>query len=549
MAAAGLKWTPHPILGLPTRKQILGMDPAMAFDLHQRREELIKNEKADPFSYGFDHHNSDGKLKQWADFDLLFDDPDITTIYLFGGNRSGKTEVLSKRLVKKMHENPDFLVWVGGLSNDSSIQVQQRAIHRYLPKSWSVQRKGVRQVNNIAFTLKNGFSNNTFVAPNSSQAWFKNYTMDQEKLEGANLDLIWLDELVPLTWVETLKYRLIDRKGKMVVSFTPIQGYTPTVKDAMAGHVITEYRDCDTDIIPEGKMPYKGRTRSGEQIMWFFSEDNPFIPWEHFKKTALVGKTKTEKEIRAYGYVKNPIIGKFPRFSDEHIIRQDQIPARGTNYMAVDPTGGDRNWFMVWVRVDDLGRKYVYREWPGKEYGEWAVPSNKMDGSPGPAQKADCGRNLTQYRELIRKLEKGETAPLVRYIDPRAGKSAIMSTKEANYSLIDHLSRDEMSPDGNLKEAGMVFIPAAHTLVDDGVQAVNNELAYNLDDPISALNEPKLYISEECTNLIYSLREWTYEDSDKGACKDPVDALRYLISMEPCHVSQGHTYSSEGGYY
>lgn len=544
-----LKWTQHPILKLPTRELLVSLGADKAFELHARREALIQAEKDDPFSFGFDHHNSDGQFHHWKAFDEAFEDPDVSTIWLFGGNRSAKTELMSKRLIQWMEKHPDYLAWVGGLSGESSIQVQQRAIHRYLPKTWTLQRRGIRQVNNIAFTLKNGFSNKTFVAPNKSQCWFKNYTMDQKMLEGANLDMIWLDELVPLTWIETLKYRLIDRKGKMVMSFTPIEGYSPAVKEAMAGHVVTEWRDCDPEIIPDGRMPYKGRTRTGDSILWFFSEDNPYIPWDHFKQTALAGKTKTEKEIRAYGYVRNPIIGKFPRFGDEHIVSRDKIPKQGTNYMAVDPTGGDRNWFMVWVRVDDFGRRFIYREWPGPSYGEWAVPSNKMDGSPGPAQKADCGRNLTQYRELIRKLEKGETAPLIRYIDPRAGKSAIMSTKEANYSLIDHLSRDEVGPDGNLKEAGMVFVPAAHTLIDEGVQAVNNDLSYNLDDPISAINEPKIYVSEDCPNLIYSLREWTNEDGDKGACKDPVDTLRYLISMEPCYVPPGRSYSSEGGYY
>ena len=465
-------------------------------------------------------------------------------------HNSGKTEYMAKRLMQKMASIPNYAAWVGGLSGESSIQVQQAAIHKYIPKEWARQRRGVRQVNNIAFTPKNGFSNSSFIGPNGSSCRFKNYTQDVKTLEGSNLDLFWADELVPFTWVQTMKYRLIGRRGKMVISFTPIEGYTPTVKDAMAGHVVTKWLPCDKSVMPSGRMPFVGRTRTGDAIIWFFSEHNPYIPWDHFKKTALNGKTTTEKEIRAYGYVKNPIIGKFPRFSDVHIVKRDQIPKQGTNYMCVDPTGGDRNWFMVWVRVDDMGRVFAYREWPNlARYGEWAVPSSKADGSPGSAQKADCGRNLTQYRTLIRDLEKGEREPLVRYIDPRAGRAPILSASQGNYSLVDHLSKDEMATDGTLKEAGMVFTPAAQTEIDEGVQAVNNLLSYNMDEPVSGVNEPKLYISEDCGNLIYALREWTNEDKDKGACKDPVDALRYLISMDPIHVSPGQSFDQGGGYY
>ena len=546
-----MKWTKHPVHPIPTKVQASGMGLERLLEYYKRREALIAAEKSDPFNHGMDWHNSPNNLfDYWKDFDDLLKDPDVTTIYLFGGNRSGKTELMSKRLVQAMEANPGFFVWVGGLSGESSIQVQQAAINRYVPKHWRRQRKGVRQVANISFDQKNGFTNNSFVSPGGSQAWFKNYTMDVKRLEGSSLDLIWLDELVPYTWIQTLKYRLIDRMGKMVVSFTPIEGYTPTVKEAMSGHVVTKWRPCDKSVMPEGRMPYMGRTRNGDAIMWFFSEDNPYVSWKHFKKTALAGKSSTEKEIRAYGYVRNPISGKFPRFGDKHIVKRDQIPVSGTNYLVVDPTGGDRNWFMLWARVDDLNRIWIYREWPNMaRYGEWAVPSNKADGSPGVAQKADCGRNLTQYRALIRELEKGEREPLVRYIDPRAGRAPVISEKEGCYSLIDHLATDVVGGDGNVSEPGMVFIPAAQTDIEEGVQAVNNKLSYNLDQPISALNEPKLYISEDCGNLIYSLREWTNEDKDKGACKDPADCLRYLVLMDPMYVPENKAWSTGGGTY
>jgi len=61
-------------------------------------------------------------------------------------------------------------------------------------------------------------------------------------------------------------------------------------------------------------------------------------------------------------------------------------------------------------------------------------------------------------------------------------------------------------------------------------------LAFDINEPLSPLNQPKLYITENCKNLIYCLREWTGHDGDKGATKDPIDCLRYLVVMQPEHI-------------
>lgn len=566
-----LRWTPHPILSIPTREEAEKMVKAgVLADFYQKREELIQLEKLDPYYYGCDHHNTEniptrppwnpkGVFAHWKEVDEVIDDPDVDIIYIFGGNRGGKSRYVASRVVRTMVNKPQYKVWCCHSSNDSSIQVQQPYIYEYLPKAWKEQKRNVRSVVNVGFTQKNGFSNRTFVGINHSQCWFKNYTQDLGTLEGTELDLIWMDELVPLAWIQTLKYRLVSRKGKMIITFTPIDGYTPTVKDAMEGAIIEETqpaalisKDSPGKIagVPKGHMPTRARTRSGSgKIFWFFSEWNPYSPFDRMEKT-LKGRTREEVEIRAYGYVSNPVVGKFPRFTEENIIKADQIPKEGTNYMVVDPTPGDRNWFMIWARVDDLGRIFIYREWPDlKNYGEWAVPSNKLDGKKGPAQTADCGRNITEYKKLIRELEKHDGGIQERYIDPRAGRTAMISQREHNQSLIDLLAAPDRGAGGEVIRDGLVFVPAAMTHIDESCALVNNLFSYNMGEEVSVLNEPRLYVSEECGNLIYSLRTWTNADGDKGASKDPVDTIRYLITMDLMHVPRQQEYSSEPGSY
>lgn len=558
-----LDWEPHPILPIPTKAEATRLaEMGLLDDFHAQRCKLIELEKLDPFNFGADWHNTEqfgkaGLFFHWKDVDAALDDPEVRLIFIFGGNRASKSYYMASRVVRFMANKRDLRVWCCHSSNDTSIQSQQPFVWHNLPLEWKNARRTVRATVNIGFSQKNGFSNRTFVAPNGSQCWFKNYTQDLSTLEGTELDLIWMDELVPLAWVETLRYRLVTRRGKMVVTFTPIHGYTPTVKEAMDGHIIEDTKPAKLlegtksliPGVPDGHMPFRARTRKGGKIFWFFTEWNPYNPFDEMAAT-LQGSIRTEIEIRAYGYVSNPVTGKFPRFGDGNIIEPDQVPKKGTNYMVVDPTSGDRNWFMLWLRVDELGRKFVYREWPNLDnYGEWALPSDKLDGKKGPAQTADCGRDLQQYKRLIRDLEKNDGPILIRMIDPRAGANAVVAQRGGNRSLIDMLADPVWGADGEIAEPGMIFVPASGVHIDEGCQLINDLLGWDQTKEASVLNEPRLYISKNCGNLIYSLRTWTGEDKDKGASKDPVDALRYLVLEDPTYVPRVMDQPDDPGSY
>ena len=79
----------------------------------------------------------------------------------------------------------------------------------------------------------------------------------------------------------------------------------------------------------------------------------------------------------------------------------------------------------------------------------------------------------------------------------------------------------------------MYFKPSAGIKIDQGIAIINDWLSYDHGQPLSAINQPRLFISERCQNLIYSIREWTGQDGEKGATKDPIDSLRYLAVMDP----------------
>ena len=143
---------------------------------------------------------------------------------------------------------------------------------------------------------------------------------------------------------------------------------------------------------------------------------------------------------------------------------------------------------------------------------------------------------------MIRRLE-GRTPIFERYIDPRAGKTAATALKERNQALIDILAEptDE--------DEGMYFRPSVQTEIEEGLGIVNSMLAYNEEEPLSHINEPHLYISSDCKNLIWAMENWTGADRDKGACKDPIDTLRYLLMMDLMHIGKDSFKGHPGGSY
>ena len=510
--------------------------------LFMMRERRVKAEFTDPYRYG-------NELQGWKDADKLMNE--YFELVILGGNRAGKTEFAAKRMAQAFvgidlsGDAPDWIkqtfnrrginIWCLHTSNFSSISMQQSVFYKYLPTELKEAKKN--KTTQVAWTQKNGFSDNTAVY-NGNQIWFLNYFQDIKVVEGGEVDFVWCDEQVPQDWLETLRYRLVTRSGRLLVTFTPLSGYTQTVKEFISTSKITHWRESEllpnNNVIgvPAGNMPYMAKSIYGKHAcIWFHSKLNPYNNWERMMHT-LKNKSTHEIKIRAYGWADQTAGSQFPMFGDHNIFNDpvtDRVP-EGTNYMVADPAGA-RNWFMIWARVDEYGTIWIYREWPDQSYGEWAMPGDKPDGKPGPAQRHGAGRGVNEYTELIWDLEthadkREEIAE--RYIDPRsAGTEA--TTKEGGITLLD-LLLEATDP--------LFFIPSAGVSVDERVLIINDLLCFDRDHPLDIVkNHPRLMVHSSCLNLIYSLREWTGQDGQKGASKDPIDALGYLVVMQPKHTS------------
>lgn len=519
------------------------------------REWEIERMRKDPLRHGH-------RPKQWDVVNDLYENHGARCVFLLGGNRSGKTEYASARVVQTMVKKPGARVWAFQTTGPNSIEMMQPYVHRYIPPEWRDIPKG--KIHDVTYRRKTGFSEATFILPNESQCWFRNYAQDPSTIEGGEIDLAWCDELVPLHLLETLRYRVITRNGLLLVTFTPIEGWSPTVKAALTG--AKTIRKTEAKLLPRKVVGRNGEKfedvplvqkcqRAGDYVVYFHTEGNPYSGYARLAAD-LEGARREDILCRAYGVPTKSIANRFPRFSrDVHVVPKDRLPEKSggdlTWYHVVDPCNG-RNFFMVWAAVNRAGKILVAREWPQpNDYiegvglpGHWAEPDGKLaDGRRGDAQKP-FGFGLQRYKEEIERVEKelgrlygAEGDPIKvfeRVMDSRFGNTPTLR-RSASSTLIDDFA-----------ELDLHFVPAPGENQKEGIDIINDALDWREGEAMSALNEPKLFVAEDCENTIFSLAEWTGADGAHGASKDPIDVLRYLLLSGLIHVVP-HEWAPQGG--
>ena len=153
--------------------------------------------------------------------------------WVFGGNRSGKTEcgaveaVWWARGTHPFRENRrDVCGWVVSPTYEVQREVSQNKILSYLRPDWIVDvtmqsgRKSSPEGGVIDYiTIRNVFGG-------TSRIGFKSADQGREKFQGASLDFVWFDEEPPRDVYQECLMRVMDRKGDVWGTMTPLKGRT-----------------------------------------------------------------------------------------------------------------------------------------------------------------------------------------------------------------------------------------------------------------------------------------------------------------------------------
>lgn len=208
---------------------------------------------------------------------------------------------------------------------------------------------------------------------------------------------------------------------------------------------------------------------------------------------------------------------------------------------------------MLWAGVDKLGRCFVFDESPRVTEGEWVSD----DGQRGDGSRLYAGRGTNFYKAYIRAREREHgRAATRRKGDPRAfatqaaaaeGGKSLMElfadgpVKEEVLEVVDKPNRARLPfgvdrlvlTEEDAEDAPMWIEPAkVRARIVFEVEVLNNLLAYDEAKTISVENEPRLYISDRCQNLIRAMLNWDPAQGENSPWKDPIDTLRYLFDED-----------------
>lgn len=429
-----------------------------------------RNEKSN-----LEKYNS-GKLKHKKQ--ILFHKCLKKNRWVFGGNRSGKTEcgaVETIWLARGCHpyrENkPNVSGWVVSLSTQVQRDVAQSKILHYLNKEWIEDiimlsgRKDSPEVGIIdTIIIKNVFGG-------LSKIGFKSCDQGREKFQGTSLDFVWFDEEPPFDIYKECLMRVIDKCGIVFGTMTPLKGLT-WVYDEI-------YLNSHNN--PEIWH---------EHMEW---NDNPYLSKSEINllKDTL---SKEELDARQFGLFTNANGLVYPEFDEQvNVIEPFNVPHDWYDAISIDP-GLNNPLSCHWYAVDYDGNVYVI------------------------AEHYEAKKDIEYHANIIKSISDRlgwhrTNGKLHALIDSAANQKTLSSPKSVSDLFYDNdiLVNTKVNKD-----------------LFSGIQRVKSYLK-------NANGVSRLFIFKTCTNMIREIKGYFWGNADAPIKKDDhsMDELRYYIMSKP----------------
>ncbi len=400
--------------------------------------------------------------------------------WVFGGNRSGKTEcgavecVYMARGIHPYRKNRENVCgWVVSLSMQVQRDVAQKKILHYLRKDWIEEivmlsgRKDSPESGIIDFIrVKN-------VLGGSSVIGFKSCDQGREKFQGASLDFVWFDEEPPEDIYTECRMRVVDRQGDIFGTMTPLKGLTFVYNEIF----LNRHHD------PE---------------VWYeFMEwaDNPYLAATEIAALE-VSMDERVLQSRRYGKFATAAEGLvYPEFDENvHVIEPFALPKEWQDTISIDP-GLNNPLSAHWYAVDYDDNVYVVYE------------------------HYEAGRDVDYHAEEIKRIcrildwktdNKGRICALIDSAAKQRTLAGVKSVVELFY------------------ERGILVNPNVEKDLFTGIARVKSYL--NTKNGL-----PNIYIFNTCVNLIDELKGyyWGSGDSPRKVRDHSVDEMRYYLMSRP----------------
>lgn len=399
--------------------------------------------------------------------------------WVFGGNRSGKTEcgavecVYMARGIHPYRENKkDVCGWVVSLSAQVQRDVAQKKILHYLQKDWIEEivmlsgRKDSPENGVIDFIrVKNVFGGTSVIG-------FKSCDQGREKFQGTSLDFVWFDEEPPYDIYIECRMRVLDRCGDVFGTMTPLKGFTFVYHDIF---------------LNQGKDPEAWY----EFMEW---EDNPYLSKDEIA-VLEASLDDVSLQARRYGRFAAAEGLVYPEFDESvHVVEPFSLPQDWQDNISIDP-GLNNPLSAHWYAVDHDDNVYVV-------YEHFAA-----------------GRDVDYHAEEIKRISK-----MLGWKTDRMGRvCALIDSAAKQRTLSGVKSLCEL-----FYERGILVNPDVEKDLFSGIARVKSYLK-------QGNGLPNLYIFSNCTELIKELKGyyWGKGDTPKKVDDHALDEMRYYLMSKP----------------
>lgn len=407
--------------------------------------------------------------------------------WVFGGNRSGKTEcgaveaVYMARGIHPFKQNrKNVFGWVVSLSQQVQRDVAQAKILDYLNPSWI---EDVTMLSGKKDSLKYGVIDQIRIKNvfgGTSVIGFKSCDQGREKFQGSSLDFVWFDEEPPKDVYDECRMRVLDKRGEIFGTMTPLKGLTFIYDEIFLN------------------------ANNSNEVWYEFMEwgDNPFLDENEIKE--LTNSLSADQlESRRYGRFKSSTGLVYPEFDENlHVIDPVELPYDWQDTISIDP-GLNNPLSAHWYSVDYDGKMYVI------------------------AEHFEAGKDVNYHAEEIKRISKSlgwkkdSQGRIEALIDSAANQKTLASTRSVTELFYDN---------------GILVNPRVNKDLFSGIQRVKQYL--NPDN-----GKPNIYIFKTCVNLIRELKSywWGTGDLPKKYDDHSLDELRYYLMTKPktaCPVAE-----------
>lgn len=412
--------------------------------------------------------------------------------WVFGGNRSGKTEcgaVECLWMLRGIHpyrkNRRDVFGWCVSLSQQVQRDVAQAKILHYLPKNWIadiVMLSGRRDspsggvIDQIK--IKNVFGG-------ISTLGFKSCDQGREKFQGSSLDFVWFDEEPPRDIYEECVMRVMDRRGDIFGTMTPLKG--------------------KTFIYSEIYLNVRKNPQIWHEFMTW--EDNPYLAKKEIEllESAL---DKSALDSRRFGRFSEGQGLVYPEFDESvHVIEPFDIPSDWQDIISIDP-GLNNPLSAHWYCVDWDGNIYVV------------------------AEHFAAGKDVEYHAQAIHAI----SSKLGWKTDSKGRVRALIDSAANQRTLASAKSVSEL-----FSEKGILVNPNVNKDVFAGISRVKSFLKKDN-------GEGNLYIFSNCVNMIEEFKGYFWAAGDTPVKRDDhcMDELRYYIMTRPAATPQDREITAVG---